>query len=355
MLLLSDREADGERLSRDLALIIPCTMVPVQRAGKQLAGARLIVCDIALDKPVAVGLLRAALERYRQPGIALLCLVREQNHHLMTQAKALGATEILPLDTPRALLLNRVAQLAGVSGDAIDTGAMTSRQIADEGALKAVAALAELMLAAETGSHVSLDTVDVAGAAILDALTRSDIKSWLSVVQTYDQVTYQHSLMVAGLAAFLSLKLGFNAADRQRLTQAALLHDIGKARVPLSILNKPARLTDEEMAIMRMHAPVGFDLLVAQGGFDPEFLSVVRHHHEYLDGSGYPDGLIGEEITDLVRLTTVCDIYAALIERRAYKPPMAPDKAFAIMWEMDAKLDADLLRAFQKLMAKAAA
>lgn len=347
MLLLTDREVHGQRLSRDLALILPCTVVPVQQAGAQLADARVIVCDVALHEPSAVGLLRAALDRHRRPGIPLICLLREQTHHLVTQAKALDATDILPLDTPRAQLLNIIAQRAGPN---VGEGTTKPRRIAGEGAQKAAAALAEMMLAAESGTWISPDTLDVASTAILDAIARVEIEAWLEVVWAYDQVTYQHCLLVAGLAAFLSLKLGFGAADRKHLTEAALLHDIGKARVPLEILNKPGRLTEEEMAIMRTHAPVGFDLMANQGGFGGELLSVVRHHHEYLDGTGYPDGLQANEIIDLVRLTTICDIYAALIERRAYKSPMPAEQAFAIMWDMGGKLDADLLRAFQKLI-----
>ena len=349
MLLLTDREVHGQRLSRDLALILPCSVVPVQQAGAQLETARLIVCDVALNDPTAVRLLRAALDRHRRPGTPLICLLREQTHHLVTQAKALNATNMVPLDTPRAQLLTKIAELAGP-----DTGkrAKAPRRIASEGALKAVAGLAELMLAAESGTRISPDTLDLASTAILDAIARVDIEAWLEVVWAYDQVTYQHSLLVAGLAAFLSLKLGFSAADRKHLTEAALLHDIGKARVPLEILNKPGPLTDAEMAIMRTHAPVGFDLLAKQGGFGGELLSVVRHHHEYLDGTGYPDGLKANEIIDLVRLTTICDIYAALIEQRAYRAPMPAEQAFAIMWDMGDKLDADLLGAFEKLIVR---
>ncbi len=350
MLLLTDREVHGQRLSRDLALILPCTVVPVQDAGAQLAEARLIVCDVALNEPAAVGMLRAALDRHRQPGIPLLCLLREQTHHLVVQARALDATDMMPLDTPRAQLLTKVADLVGL--DATAKG-RTPRRVADAGALRAAAALAELMLAAELGTRMSPETLDIAGTAILEAIAKADIQAWLEAVWDYDQVTYQHCLLVAGLAAFLSLKLGFGTVDRKRLTEAALLHDIGKAKLPLEILNKPGRLTDEEMAIMRTHAPIGFDLLAKQGGFDGEFLSVVRHHHEYLDGSGYPDGLHANGIIDLVRLTTICDIYAALIERRAYKAPMQPEQAFAIMWDMGGKLDADLLGAFEKLILKA--
>ena len=95
---------------------------------------------------------------------------------------------------------------------------------------------------------------------------------------------------------------------------AATLHDIGKARIPLAILDKPARLDPGEEEIMRSHPVIGYELLKGLAGITPEILDGVRHHHEYLDGSGYPDGLTAPKISDLVRLLTISDIFAALIE-----------------------------------------
>lgn len=97
---------------------------------------------------------------------------------------------------------------------------------------------------------------------------------------------------------------------------------------------------------MRRHPQIGYDMLVAQGGFSPALLAAVLSHHEMLDGSGYPQGLRADAISDPVRIVTICDVYAALIERRSYKPPMAPAEAFAALVGMGGKLDVDLLRAF---------
>nr|WP_246527066.1 HD-GYP domain-containing protein [Plastoroseomonas hellenica] len=205
--------------------------------------------------------------------------------------------------------------------------------------------------AAATGEPVSPELLEQGSDAVLDSVRQADIRTWLDVVWNHDDVTYQHCLLVAGLAAAFAQKLGFRDQDQRLLSQAALLHDIGKAQVPLDILNKPDRLTPEEMAVMRTHPVVGHELLLRQPGFDPRLLDVVRHHHEYLDGSGYPDGLRGAEISDLNRLTTICDIYAALIERRAYKPPLSPDHALSIMVEMGGKLDQALLHAFRAVVA----
>ena len=130
---------------------------------------------------------------------------------------------------------------------------------------------------------------------------------------------------------------------------AATLHDIGKARIPLSILDKPARLDPVEEQIMRQHPVIGYELLKDLSDISPEVLDGVRHHHEYLDGSGYPDGLKAPEICDLVRLLTISDIFAALIELRPYRPPMARQNAYKILCEMDGKLERSLVKAFQNV------
>ncbi len=101
------------------------------------------------------------------------------------------------------------------------------------------------------------------------------------------------------------------------------------------------------MAEIREHPRRGYDVLAAQGGFPPEMLDVVLHHHEFLDGSGYPNGLRGNQISDIVRLMTIVDIHAALVEKRAYRMPFTHAKAFAIMEAMGDKLDQHLLQAFR--------
>src|SRR5438552_19165177 len=95
---------------------------------------------------------------------------------------------------------------------------------------------------------------------------------------------------------------------------AATLHDIGKARIPLPILDKPGRLDPEEEEIIRRHPAIGYDLLKGVAGISPDILDGVRHHHEYLDGSGYPDGLATTQNSDLVRVLTNSDNFLALVD-----------------------------------------
>ena len=177
------------------------------------------------------------------------------------------------------------------------------------------------------------------------AVRETGIRDWVRAVQRFDDATHQHCLLVTGLAAAFARSLGLGDAECHRLTKAALLHDVGKIHVPSAILNKPGKLDANEMAIVRRHPDEGYRMLAGQG-FGPEMLAVVRSHHEMLDGSGYPDRLKADDIPDLVRLITVCDIYAALIERRPYKAPMSSRDALSILAGMDGRLEGGLVQAF---------
>jgi HD-GYP domain-containing protein (c-di-GMP phosphodiesterase class II) len=100
---------------------------------------------------------------------------------------------------------------------------------------------------------------------------------------------------------------------------------------------------------MRRHPAIGYELLKDIAGISPEILDGVRHHHEYLDGSGYPDALTAPEIPDLVRLLTISDIFAALIESRPYRPAMPRQNAYKILCGMDGKLERSLVKAFRNV------
>jgi HD-GYP domain-containing protein (c-di-GMP phosphodiesterase class II) len=126
-----------------------------------------------------------------------------------------------------------------------------------------------------------------------------------------------------------------------------MFHDVGKARIPLAILDKPARLDRDERALVETHPAVGHEALKDNPTISPEILDVVRHHHEALDGSGYPDGLCAESISDLVRILTISDIFAALIEQRTYKPTMSREQAYEIIQGMHGKLEMSLVAAFR--------
>ncbi|OAS20058.1 HD-GYP domain-containing protein [Methylobacterium platani] len=198
------------------------------------------------------------------------------------------------------------------------------------------------------GGGIDIRVVDGLVYPVMRALQDGGVQRWLVSVHAHaSQDTVQHSLHVAGLAANFVHHLGLPIRDCVTLVRAGLLHDIGKARIPRAILDKPGALTAAEMDLMRTHAATGHEILLASGMRDPVVLAVARHHHEMLDGSGYPDRLAGAAIRELVRLATVCDIYAALTERRPYRPGMSRADALAILQEMaPVRLDPVLVRAF---------
>lgn len=171
---------------------------------------------------------------------------------------------------------------------------------------------------------------------------------WLDTVRSHHSPTFRHSLTVTGNAVLFGLHLGVRTADLHRLAVAGLVHDIGKAVVPLEILDKPGALDPVEADLIRRHPEIGRELLAASPDVSDELVGVVAHHHEYLDGSGYPDGLRGSQVPDLVRIMTIADIFSALIEARSYKLALAQRPALDILDSMAAagKLDQVLVRAF---------
>jgi putative nucleotidyltransferase with HDIG domain len=171
----------------------------------------------------------------------------------------------------------------------------------------------------------------------------------LKTVRRHHEGTYQHCLLVTGLVVDFGLSLGVPKIDIERLYTSAMFHDVGKARIPLAVLDKPGRLDPEERALIETHPGAGYDILKDNEDISAEILDAVRHHHEYLDGSGYPDGLCAENICDLVRVLTVSDIFAALIEQRPYKATLSRAEAYDVLCGMDGKLEKPLVKAFKSV------
>ncbi|MCV9939780.1 HD-GYP domain-containing protein [Boseaceae bacterium BT-24-1] len=341
VLLITDRPEQSAKLERLLSLWGPCDVVDVHRPTQGgTAPKRLLVSDVDLSNRASVEAVRDRLAERRRNGIPYLCLLRERSPRLTTQANAIGANAILPADIPAKTLLDEIGRILNPDGQA-----PMQRQF-----VAASAAMADILAAATDGAALPVAAIEGGVEAINRAADDRDLGAWLDMVWNHDDATYQHCLLVAGLAAAFARELGFPEEARKLVTSAAVLHDIGKARVPLDILHKRGKLTVEEFAVVREHPQIGYEMLLRQGAFAAEVVETARSHHEYLDGTGYPRGLRADEISDVIRMITICDIYAALIERRSYKEPMAPEAAYSVLIDMGAKLDADLLRAFRPVV-----
>ncbi len=183
-----------------------------------------------------------------------------------------------------------------------------------------------------SGSVYAGTALDGLAARISPALREYGLETWLDLVQRHHSGTYQHSLLVMGIAVGFGHTLGLAEEEVCDLALSGLLHDVGKCWVPEPILAKPGPLTEEEFAVVRRHGHDGWAALTAAGlGLSETVLDAVLHHHEYLDGSGYPDGLAGTAIRRTTRILTVCDIFGALAEHRSYRPAFRPEEILPIL------------------------
>jgi putative nucleotidyltransferase with HDIG domain len=260
----------------------------------------------------------------------------------VVQAYALGATHVLSNPVNHRQLLAKLAD-AEASVQRTSESASGGQEAASAGS----AGIAAMFSAVLNGTAVDILNTENAGAKIAESIAENGLSDWLTTVRRHHEGTYQHCLLVTGIAVDFGLSLGLAKVDVERLYSAAMFHDIGKAKIPLTVLDKPGRLDDHERSLIETHPAAGYDVLKGNPGISAEILDAVRHHHEYLDGSGYPDALCAGSISDLVRVLTISDIFAALIEHRTYKPAMPREKAYNILLGMQGKLEKPLLHAFR--------
>jgi putative nucleotidyltransferase with HDIG domain len=263
----------------------------------------------------------------------------------VVQAYALGATHVLSNPVMRAQLLAKLVDADLTTMSSGEPGAGGTQEAASAGA----ATIASMFSAVMSGSAIDVAAANHAGGKIAEAIAENGLSEWLTTVRRHHEGTYQHCLLVTGVAVDFGLSLGLAKADVERLYSAAMFHDIGKAKIPLAVLDKPGRLDEKERALIETHPAMGYEVLKATTGISAEILDAVRHHHEYLDGSGYPDALCAGSITDLVRILTISDIFAALIEHRTYKPTMPREKAYEILLGMNGKLEPALVGVFKEV------
>ena len=332
ILILTDDPAGAKRLATHLASDV--LVFDLYEETAVPTDARLVIADLHSPDSGSIVRLQRALATARPATTPFLYLIHGNLQRGEIQATMLGASRTLPATAAAAFLMNAVAHLG--AGAPAEPQAAKVMQVAN--ARQAFSRI----FTRETPAQEAVDE----GTLLVDRAIRDmKVRDWLSLVAEFDDVTHRHCLSVAGLAAAFAQSLGLNQTDSHLLTKGALLHDVGKAKVPLAILNKAGPLTAAERRVMNKHPVDGYEMLVG-ADYSEIVLKVVRSHHEMLDGSGYPDGLTSAAIPDPVRLITVCDIFAALIERRPYKMPKSAAAAFQILTDMRGRLDQDLIRAF---------
>jgi putative nucleotidyltransferase with HDIG domain len=296
------------------------------------------ILDIDLRQTMQVHAIKIWLAARPANAQVLVGIDDKASYLEVTQACAIGATSVIPRPFDGARLHRAVtAPVAHTSHDA------TCDPATELGALQMMFA------SAGKGRPPNVKAVKLAGTQIIDRIRDIGLADYLDVIRQHHVQTYQHCLVVTAVAVSFGSHLGFKRDDIEKLALAGLLHDIGKAKIPLDILEKPTALDEQEVSTMQMHPALGHEILRHAASVPYEILDMVLHHHELLDGSGYPHGLRGGEITDLTRMMTIADIYGALIERRAYRSPISGADAFQMLRNMGDRLDVALVNAFAPL------
>ena len=207
-----------------------------------------------------------------------------------------------------------------------------------------------MMCDVRLGKAVSLDDAE----PVVEAITGSVLRNGgalmgLIGIKNKDDYTFLHSVSVCTLMIAFGRSLGLDGEELRQGGIGGLLHDIGKMKVPDEVLNKPGRLTDAEFDLIKKHPGDGHAVLLETPGIGPIPLDITRHHHERLDGRGYPDGLAGDAISTMARMAAIVDVYDAITADRCYHKGMPAAEALRKMWEWSTDhFDQKLLQAFMR-------
>lgn len=229
------------------------------------------------------------------------------------------------------------------------TSAAEEREFAEKAISESKKAVESMFQDVRMGKAVSAE----AAMPIIEELTASVVRNQGALIslvrlKTKDDYTYMHSVAVCALMIALAKQLRLSEAETRQAGLAGLMHDIGKAAIPHDVLNKPGALTDDEFELVKKHPKRGYALLKQANITDTATLDVCLHHHEKIDGSGYPDRLKGDEISLFAKMGAVCDVYDAVTSNRPYKAGWEPGLSLQRMAQWKNHFDPEVFKAFVK-------
>jgi putative two-component system response regulator len=321
---------------------------PPPLAEEEFAPATLLIVDsLEVNRLIVKGTLKAGPYRIiecRQPSEAFRVLEREPVDLIIAD---LMMPECGGLEFCRRVKSNRRTRLVPIlmltSVQGLDSEVAGLESGADEFLIKPLQpAVLRTRVRAMLRGKRAIDSLEEA-EAILFTLAQT--------VEQRDQETGNHCHRLATLSVALGSAIGLPESDLTALFRGGYLHDIGKVAIPDSILFKPGALDDEEWSIMRSHTWRGERICLPMRTLAP-VLPIIRSHHERWDGSGYPDGLQGENIPLLARILQLADVYDALTSKRAYKEALAPQRALDILAEEACRgwRDPELASVFREIL-----
>ncbi len=197
------------------------------------------------------------------------------------------------------------------------------------------------------GRKVNTDGAQEVVTQMMDSVSRHpDALIWFTNLKNRDEYTAIHSMNVCMLSLSLATFIGADEDTVKEIGVGALLHDVGKIKIPLEVLNKPGKLTDEEYALMKKHPEFGVEILHDSPDLSPDSIDVVLSHHERMNGSGYPNKLVGRQISYYSQLVAVADVYHAMTSDRVYQKGRSPAEALKLMLGFEGDFNVELLSQF---------
>jgi HD-GYP domain-containing protein (c-di-GMP phosphodiesterase class II) len=220
--------------------------------------------------------------------------------------------------------------------------------IKEETRLEGIALVKKIMDNLSFSDEIPIEKVKEKVDEIIEQLVKNDnIIMNLAEMRAIDNYTFGHSVNVCVLSLVTGICMGYTKEKLLELGVGAILHDIGKVKIPGKILNKPGKLTTEEYEVIKRHTEYGYEILKKNIGISDAASSIALYHHERFDGKGYPYGVKGEKIHQFARITTIADVYDALTTDRVYKRRVQVHKAVEYLISMGGhQFDYNIVRKF---------
>lgn len=263
--------------------------------------------------------------------------------------KGLDVAESIPVGMPESTVLLRNEDVSLQQGKPKRVSASEEREQAKRIIENSKKAVVSMFNDVRMGKAISAEAASPLVDEISASLDRNE-SALISLVRlkASDDYTYMHSVAVCALMISLAKELGLSESEVHRAGMGGLLHDIGKAMIPIEVLNKPGALTEEEFNLVKLHPEQGHILLKQGSVTDEVALDICLHHHEKIDGTGYPFKLDGNQISLFAKMGAVCDVYDAVTSNRPYKPGWEPGISLRRMAQWTNHFEGKVFQAFVK-------
>ncbi len=305
-----------------------------------------IIVQVDLNDPNSLNRLKEIMALPERRHIPTFFLLHEFSRREVVQATTLGATDYTVYPCPDR---NFTFILENLINKKVEKAWKKLSHVQEEALKVSLKVVEKTFHNASKGLEVSQEEVKDSCNLIVEATAKDGLNDWMDAIRQHHNSTYRHCMMACGYLVSFGMLIGANKADLQMVAVGGMLHDIGKAMIPLKILEKTSELTPEEVKVMENH-PVDGKIILSGANWDKAIIDIAAHHHEMLDGSGFPDGLVGDEISDIVRTVSIVNIFCDLTDKRSYGPTMTAEKAIETMLSMENQLDSTLVKAFRPVV-----